>query len=60
MLLGSEGRRNAEITELAGATRPKVSLRFGRYEERGIAGVTNEQRSGWPRTINQVEVMTAT
>lgn len=35
VLLASEGRRNAEIAKLAGASRPKVNLWRDRYEERG-------------------------
>ncbi|WP_245847715.1 IS630 family transposase, partial [Dietzia natronolimnaea] len=60
VLLASEGRRNAEIAELAGASRPKVNLWRDRYEERGIAGLVDEKRSGRPRTLDHAAIVTAT
>ena len=46
VLLASEGRRNAEIAELAGASWSKVNPWRSRYEERGIAGLADDRRSG--------------
>ena len=60
VLLASEGRRDAEIAELAGASRPTVNLWRGRYEDRGIAGLADEKRSGRPRTIDHAAIVTAT
>jgi len=60
VLLASEGRRNAEIAELAGASRPKVNLWRSRYEDKGIGGLADEKRSGRPRTIDHAEIVTAT
>ena len=60
VLLATEGRRNAEIAELAGASRPKVNLWRSRYEDKGIAGLVDEKRSGRPRTIDHAAIVTAT
>ena len=51
---------DAEIAELAGASRPKVNLWRSRYEDKGIGGLAAEKRSGRPRTIDHAEIVTAT
>jgi transposase len=60
VLLAAEGVSNTEIAEMVGATRPTVLNWRGRYERGGIAALSDGDRSGRPRQIDELEVVAAT
>jgi transposase len=60
VLLAAEGRTNTAIAGLVGVSRPTVISWRSRYEAAGIAGLHDEDRSGRPREIDRLEVITAT
>ena len=60
VLLAAEGVPNAEIPRRVGVSRPTVVGWRGRYRERGIAGLADEDRPGRPPRINDADVMVAT
>ena len=60
VLLAAEGRTNTAIAGLVGVSRPTVISWRSRYEAAGIAGLHDEDRSGRPRQIDRLEVITAT
>ena len=60
VLLASEGVRNAEIADRVGVTRPTVNLWRSRYAERGLAGLSDVDRPGRPRTVDQRVIIAAT
>ena len=51
VLMAAEGVPNAEIARRVGRFRPTVVGRRGRYQERGIAGLADEDRPGRPPRI---------
>jgi transposase len=60
VLLAAEGVRNAEIAERVGVSRPTVISWRDRYTASGVKGLTDEQRSGRPRTVDRAKILTAT
>lgn len=60
VLLASEGLRNAEIAERVGVTRPTVNLWRSRYTDRGLAGLSDVDRPGRPKTVDQRAIIAAT
>ncbi len=60
VLLAAEGVPNAEIARRVGVSRPTVVGWRGRYRERGMAGLADEDRPGRPRLINDADVVVAT
>ncbi len=60
VLLAAEGVPNAEIARRVGVSRPTVVGWRGRYRERGMAGLADEDRPGRPPRINDADVMVAT
>jgi transposase/DNA-binding CsgD family transcriptional regulator len=60
VLLAAEGVSNTAIAERVGASRPTVISWRERYQARGLAGLEDEPRSGRPRRIDHVGIVTAT
>src|SRR5664280_1792656 len=60
VLLASEGRRNAEIAERVGVSRPTVNLWRLRYLEAGVAGLVDGDRSGRPKRVDERDIIAAT
>ena len=60
VLLAADGRSNAAICELVGASRPTVLGWRERYASRGVAGLVDLPRAGRPRTIDHAAIVTAT
>ncbi|MBS1906303.1 MAG: IS630 family transposase [Actinobacteria bacterium] len=60
VLLASEGVANARIAELADASVVTVLKWRGRYEEAGIKGLGDAERSGRPRHLDHADIVTAT
>ena len=60
VLLASEGVANTRIAELADASVVPVLEWRSRYEEAGIAGLGDADRSGRPRELDHSEIVTAT
>jgi transposase len=60
VLLAAEGLPNAEIARRTGTSRPTVVDWRGRYEDGGIAALTDLPRSGRPPEIDEVDVVVAT
>ena len=60
VLLAADGIPNAEIARRVGASRPTVVGWRSRYQERGIAGLADEDRPGRPPRIDDADVMVAT
>jgi transposase len=60
VLLAADGVSNTEIAELVGVSRPTVISWRARYEGSGIGGLSDEARSGRPRTIDHEAIIAAT
>jgi transposase len=60
VLLAAEGSTNTAIAAQVGVSRPTVISWRSRYEAGGIAGLHDEDRSGRPRQIDRLEVITVT
>lgn len=60
MLLAAEGVANVRIAELTGATVTTVLNWRGRYQHRGIAGLSDAPRPGRPRTLDHREIVAET
>src|SRR5690606_16667087 len=56
VLLASEGTSNSRIAELADASMVTVLKWRGRYEESGIAGLGDADRSGRPRRLDHAQI----
>ncbi len=59
-MLASEGKANTRIAELADATVTTVLVWRGRYQAKGLAGLSDAPRSGRPRTLDHRAIVTAT
>lgn len=60
VLLASEGVANTRIAELVDATVVTVLKWRARYEELGIAGLGDADRSGRPRLLDHADIVAAT
>ena len=60
VLLAAERVSNAEIGRRVGVSRPTVLTWRGRYEQLGIAGLGDLDRSGRPPVIDDLAVVVAT
>jgi transposase len=60
VLLAGDGVSNTGIAEVVGVSRPTVMGWRDRYQDKGIAGLDDEPRSGRPRTIDHRRIVTAT
>jgi transposase len=60
VLAAAEGRTNSGIAQQVGVSRPTVLAWRARYETAGLAGLHDEPRSGRPREVDRLEVITAT
>jgi transposase len=60
VLAAAEGQTNTGIAERVGVSRPTVLAWRTRYEADGLAGLHDEPRSGRPREIDRLDVITAT
>src|SRR5450631_2364246 len=56
VLLSGEGQSNREVARRCGISAPAVSHWRRRYQERGLAGLHDELRSGRPRTHDDEKV----
>jgi transposase len=56
VLLSADGVPTAEIAKRCDLSRPTVSVWRTRFQEKGIAGLYDEQRPGRPRTIQDERV----
>ena len=52
VLLAAEGASNTAIADKVGVSRPTVLDWRGRYERKGIVGLADDPRSGWPKQID--------
>src|SRR4051794_7109620 len=60
VLLSADGVSQTQIAELVGVSRPTVRSWRRRYERSGVAGLTDEKRSGRPRRIDHAAIVTET
>jgi len=60
VLLAAEGVSNTEIAERVGVARQTVISWRERYTSSGVKGLTDEQRSGRPRTVDRAQILAAT
>ena len=60
VLLASEGLPNSRIGELADASMVTVLKWRGRYEEFGVAGLGDADRSGRPRQLDHAQIVSTT
>ena len=60
VLLAAEGVANTRIAERTDATVTTVLNWRGRYQDRGIAGLSDEPRPGRPRTLDHREIVAQT
>lgn len=60
VLLAAGGASNTAIAAQVGVSRPTAISWRARYEARGIDGLHDEERSGRPRQIDRLEVITLT
>lgn len=60
VLLAAQGESNTGIADRVGVTRPTVIGWRDRYEADGIAGLSDEHRSGRPRTVDHAKIVAAT
>jgi DDE superfamily endonuclease/Homeodomain-like domain len=60
VLLAADGVANARIAELTGASANTVLAWRGRYEGRGLRGLSDLPRSGRPREVDHRAIVTAT
>ncbi|MFF0944859.1 IS630 family transposase [Kocuria sp. CPCC 205300] len=60
VLLAADGVSNTEIAEKVGATRTTVIAWRARYDEDGIEGLADHDRSGRPRRIDHRTIVAAT
>jgi transposase len=60
VLAAAEGQTNTGIAERVGVSRPTVLAWRARYEAAGLEGLHDEPRSGRPREIDRLEVITQT
>ena len=60
VLLAADGMSNTAIAQRVGVSRPTVIGWRGRYAQRGITGLSDEPRSGRPRTVDHRAVVAAT
>src|SRR3954447_17824349 len=60
VLLAAERLSNTAIAERVRASRPTVIAWRDRYRARGLAGLSDEPRSGRPRSIDHAGIVTAT
>jgi transposase len=60
VLLAADGKPNAEIARIVGASRPTVIAWRDRYAHGGIAALQDEPRPGRPAEIDEIEVVLAT
>src|SRR3954469_9765329 len=60
VLLAADGTPNVEISRLVGVSRPTVNTWRGRYVERGLAGLDDEQRPGRAQSVDPRRIVTET
>ena len=60
VLLAADGVSNTEIAERVGVARQTVISWRERYACSGIQGLTDEQRTGRPRTVDRAKILAAT
>ncbi|MDN5744424.1 MAG: helix-turn-helix domain-containing protein [Nocardioidaceae bacterium] len=60
ILLAAEGVANAEIAERVGASRTTVIEWRDRYEERGLGGLKDLERSSRPRELGHRQIVAET
>lgn len=60
VLLAADGVSNTEIAERTGVSRPTVISWRARYEQLGMAGLSDKPRSGRPRDLNHGDIVAAT
>ena len=60
VLLAAEGTPNGEIASLVGVSRPTVNTWRDRYADRGLAGLSDEQRPGRARLMDPRQIVTET
>nr|WP_179617457.1 IS630 family transposase [Nocardioides marinisabuli] len=60
ILLAADGVANQEIADRVGASRTTVIEWRGRYEERGLAGLGDKERSGRPRELDHRKIVAET
>jgi transposase len=60
VLAASEGQANARIAVRVGVSVPTVRAWRSRYESQGLEGLHDEARSGRPREVDRLEVITVT
>jgi transposase len=60
VLLAADGLTNVDIAARVGVSRPTVTSWRGRYARSGIGGLSDEARSGRPRTIDHRKIVATT
>ena len=60
VLLAADGASNTSIADKVGVTRPTVIAWRNRYQDKGIEGLTDQERSGRPRHIDHRDIVAAT
>jgi transposase len=60
VLLAAEGLTNTDIATRVGVSRPTVTGWRQRYVRSGIGGLSDQARSGRPRTVDHRKIVAAT
>src|SRR5699024_11936808 len=60
VLLAADGVANAQIAKFTGASVVTVLKWRARFEQSGIAGLTDDQRSGRPKRLGYFDIVTTT
>ena len=60
VLAAGDGEGTSSIARRLGVSRPTVILWRERYTARGLAGLDDEDRSGRPKTVDDVAILAAT
>ncbi len=60
VLLAADGVSNTEIADRVGSARQTVISWRNRYATSGITGLSDERRSGRPRTLDRAKILAAT
>ena len=59
-MLAADGSSNTDIADKVGVSRPTVLSWRKRYQDKGIDGLVDQERSGRPRHIDHREIVSAT
>lgn len=60
VLLAAEGEANERIADRVGVSKVTVLKWRARYQDKGLAGLADEARSGRPRSVDHARIVSVT